>query len=221
MAGQRTLPGLGLSAFWTVGSNNWEQQHDPDTRKISVLCQCSVLSRVTNLPGSPSNGDIYIIPVGQTDENKIAARDNGEWVLYTPIEGWLAFVKDQDLFYYYTGSAWALWEGGSGDDDVVELTIVNKTDNHTLELSDAGCYLRMNAAGAKAFTVPPNASVAFPTGTVMQLRQVGAGQVTITAGVGVTINTPETLKCRKQGSTVSIVKVGTNEWDITGDLELA
>ena len=64
MAGERALPGLGLRAYWTVGSNNWEQQHDPDTRMLSVLCQAAVISRTTNLPGSPANGDIYIVPVG-------------------------------------------------------------------------------------------------------------------------------------------------------------
>lgn len=220
MAGERALPGLGLRAYWTAGSNNWDQQHDPDTRKLSVLVQAAVISRTTNLPGSPSNGDIYIVPVGQTNENQIAARDNGAWVYFAPAEGFLVHVNDDDEFVKWTGSAWeALATGGSGG--ATELTVINKTASHTLELSDAGGYVRMNVASANNLTVPPNGTVAFPVGTVIQLRQVGAGQTTVVAGSGVTVNTGETLKLRGQHSSGALVKVATNEWDLTGDLEVA
>lgn len=113
MAGERALPGLGLRAYWTVGSNNWDQQHDPDTRKLSVLVQAAVISRTTNLPGSPSNGDIYIVPVGQTNENQIAARDNGAWVYFAPAEGFLVHVNDDDEFVKWTGSAWVAFKPGT------------------------------------------------------------------------------------------------------------
>ena len=220
MAGERTLPGLGLRAYWTVGSNNWDQQHDPDTRKLSVLTQAAVISRTTNLPGSPSNGDIYIVPVGQANENQIAARDNGAWVYYAPNEGFLIHVNDDDEYVKWTGSAWeVLSTGGSGG--ATELTIVNKTASYVLTTAEAGAYVRMNVASANTLTVPPNASEAFAIGTVIQVRQVGAGQTTIVAGSGVTVNTGETLKLRGQHSSGALVKVATNEWDLTGDLEVA
>jgi hypothetical protein len=219
MAGERALPGLGLRAYWTVGSNNWDQQHDPDTRKLSVLVQAAVKSRTTNLP-TGSNGDIYIVPVGQTNENQIAAKDNGAWVYFAPAEGFLVHVNDDDEFVKWTGSAWeALATGGGGG--ATELTIVNKTASYSLTTAEAGAYVRMNVASANNLTVPTNASQAIPVGAVIQVRQVGAGQTTLVAASGVTINTPETLKLRAQGSSASLVKVGTNEWDLTGDLELA
>jgi hypothetical protein len=77
----------------------------------------------------------------------------------------------------------------------------------------------MTSATAVNLTVPTNASVAFPVGTIIQIRQAGAGQVTVVASGGVTVNTAETLKLRKQGSTAALVKVDTNAWDLTGDLE--
>jgi hypothetical protein len=219
MAGERALPGLGLRAYWTVGSNNWDQQHDPDTRKLSVLVQAAVISRTTNLP-TGSNGDIYIVPVGQTNENQIAAKDNGAWVYFAPAEGFLVHVNDDDEFVKWTGSAWeALATGGGGG--ATELTIVNKTASYSLTTAEAGAYVRMNVASANNLTVPTDASQAIPVGAVIQVRQVGAGQTTLVAASGVTINTPETLKLRAQGSSASLVKVGTNEWDLTGDLELA
>lgn len=89
----------------------------------------------------------------------------------------------------------------------------------TLALTDAGDYIRMDNGAANTVTVPPNSSVAFSTGTQVTVRQVGAGQTTIAAGSGVTINTPETLKLRGQHSTATLIKVATDEWDLMGDLE--
>ncbi|AAT69482.1 gp87 [Alphaproteobacteria phage PhiJL001] len=121
-----------------------------------------------------------------------------------------------------------LWIDGNNDGNEIavfaaptSVSLNTQTASYTLALEDAGANVRMNVAGANNLTVPPNSTVAFPTGTVISARQVGAGQTTIVAGAGVTINTPETLLCRKQGSTVSLVKVGTDEWDLTGDLQLA
>lgn len=101
------------------------------------------------------------------------------------------------------------------------VSIVALTAAYTLSLSDAGKYIRVNSASNISLTVPLNATAAFPTGTVIQVRQVGAGQVTIVATGGVTLNSAETLKLRKAGSTVSLIKVATDEWDVTGDLALS
>jgi hypothetical protein len=100
------------------------------------------------------------------------------------------------------------------------LSINDQTDSYTLILSDADDYVRMNKATSNTLTVPPHATVAFPTGTQILVRQVGIGQTTIAAGLGVTINTPSTLLCRAQGSTVALVQTNIlNEWDLSGDLE--
>jgi len=102
------------------------------------------------------------------------------------------------------------------------LTINDQTGtSYTLVLADALKYIRMNNASASTLTVPPNADVAIAVGSTCHVRQVGAGQVTLVAGTGVTINTPETLKLRKAGAIISLTKVATNEWDVYGDLEAA
>lgn len=105
-------------------------------------------------------------------------------------------------------------------DALAAVPVNTRTSNYTLALVDAGGYVRMNMAGANTVTVPTNSAVAFDVGTVIHLRNVGAGQTTVTPFDGtVTINTSETFKLRKQGSSASLIKVGTNEWDLTGDLE--
>lgn len=101
------------------------------------------------------------------------------------------------------------------------LNIVTKTASHILELTDATGYLRMDVGTPNTLTVPPNVDVAFPIGTSIPIRQVGGGKTTIIPGAGVTVTTAETRSFRKQHSTVSLIKVATNVWDLTGDSELA
>lgn len=106
------------------------------------------------------------------------------------------------------------------------LAGLSLTDNeqtgatYTFVLADYQNYVvRGNSGSAQTFTVPPNASVAFPTGCVIPLYQAGAGQITVAQGAGVTIRTPETLLLRKQYASAALRKIGTDEWILTGDLE--
>jgi len=90
---------------------------------------------------------------------------------------------------------------------------------YTYVIGDAGQYTRHNNASAITVTVPPNASVAFPVGTIITTIQVGAGQVTFAEGSGVTINSTEGLSLRRQWSAAQLVKTATDTWDLIGDLE--
>lgn len=114
------------------------------------------------------------------------------------------------------------WQPGDASGESTRtIEIVTKTASHVLELSDAGKYVRMNVASSNTLTVPAAASVNFEVGTQIPVRQIGAGQTTIAAEPGVTVNTAETLKLRKRHSTITLVKVAADEWDLTGDVELA
>lgn len=152
MAGERTLPGIGLSAYWTPGSNDWEQKHDPDTRLISILLQCAVKSRVTTLPGSPTNGDVYLMKddAAGGNANKIAARDNGAWVYITANEGFMVHVNDEDSFYKYTGTAWVAQASAlpSPTGNALKLLRV-KADATGYELVDAVVELPVPTSKAK------------------------------------------------------------------------
>lgn len=96
--------------------------------------------------------------------------------------------------------------------------INDQTASYTLVLGDAGKHVRMNVATANNLTVPPNSSVAFPVGTVITGVQKGAGQTTLVAGAGVTLNSTPGLKIAAQWGSFGIVKVGTDEWDVMGRL---
>lgn len=100
------------------------------------------------------------------------------------------------------------------------LTLNAQTANYTLVLTDADSkFVRMNVASANTLTVPPNSSVAFPVGTQINFSQAGAGQVTVTPGAGVTINSADSgLKTRVQYSVGGLIKVATDTWTAFGDL---
>lgn len=91
--------------------------------------------------------------------------------------------------------------------------------SYTLVLADAGKRVRTNNASSNTVTVPPNSSVAFATGTRIELFQYGAGQTTIAAGSGVTIRSSGSkLKLTGQYSGAMLDKIATDEWLLVGDI---
>jgi len=90
---------------------------------------------------------------------------------------------------------------------------------YTLVLSDSAKNVEMNNASANTLTVPPNSSVAFPVGTSILVTQTGAGQTTVAAGAGVTINSNGAkLKLSGQWAQATLLKRATDTWVISGNL---
>lgn len=94
--------------------------------------------------------------------------------------------------------------------DVASRPANQQVANYTLVLTDAGKAVEGNAASALSFTVPPNSSVAYPTGTIIEVVQLGAGAVTLVPGSGVTI-TGDTVT-PGQGGSLLLRKTATNAW---------
>lgn len=93
------------------------------------------------------------------------------------------------------------------------------TSQHTLVLSDANKVVELNFAGGNNLIVPTNASVPFPSGTIITLAQYGAGQVTIIGDTGVTLRSSGGKnKTAAQYSVATLYKRDTNEWYLYGDL---
>lgn len=91
------------------------------------------------------------------------------------------------------------------------------TANDTLVLTDDGNIVEPNKATAITETIPPNTDVAFPVGAYVEVMQLGAGQVTIAAGAGVTLRAPNGAKTAAQYSTLGVRQRAANEWVVTGD----
>jgi hypothetical protein len=101
-----------------------------------------------------------------------------------------------------------------------KLVVTNRqTASYTLVLSDADKLVEMNVGSANNLTIPLNSSVAFPTGTQILLAQYGAGQTTIVATSGVTVRSNGgKLKLNVQYSGATLIKIGTDEWYLFGDI---
>ena len=88
---------------------------------------------------------------------------------------------------------------------------------YTLVLTDNGRLVTLSNAAAITLTVPLNSSVAFATGAIINIQQIGAGQVTVAGASGVTLNGTGT-KTRAQWSAASLVKTATDTWTLIGDI---
>lgn len=90
---------------------------------------------------------------------------------------------------------------------------------YTLALSDRGKVIELNNASSITLTVPTNASVAFPTGSRIDLIQTGAGQVTISPSGGVTVNAKgAATKITGQWSAATLIKRASDTWVLIGDV---
>lgn len=90
---------------------------------------------------------------------------------------------------------------------------------YTLVIGDLGKWVTASNASPITVTVPPSV---FAAGNIVNLQQIGAGQVTFAQGAGVTITstgaTASAPKLRAQYSASTILCTASNTFTIIGDL---
>lgn len=90
---------------------------------------------------------------------------------------------------------------------------------YTLVASDSAKLVTLSNASAITLTVPPSV---FTTGNQINIQAIGAGQVTLAQGSGVTITstgaTASAPKLRVQYSAATIICTGSNTFTVIGDL---
>lgn len=99
-------------------------------------------------------------------------------------------------------------------------TPVTKDASYTYGLADRGILYRHTDGTGRAWTIPPNSSVAFPLGTVLPGRNVGSGAVTLTRGSGVALRiagstTDQNVTCA-QWAMWTAVKEAADTWVVSG-----
>jgi len=105
--------------------------------------------------------------------------------------------------------------------DALKELIKNETGTtYNLILTDQGKFLTCTNASAIAITVPTNASIAFPIGTIIGFQQGGAGQLTFSGAVPPTLKSADDAYTTvKLYSVCCIIKIDTDVWSLGGDLE--
>ena len=111
------------------------------------------------------------------------------------------------------------------NDPKLNLTLNAQTGTtYTFVLADNGKLVTASNASAQTYSIPTNASVAFPVGAQINIIQIGAGQVTInavTSGTTTVASTGATAaapKLRVQYSSATLIKAATDLWYVVGDI---
>lgn len=175
--------------------------HNEALRVLDAVAQASVLDKdLATPPGSPANGDRYIIAATATDdwlgkENDIVIWQDNAWAFHTPQDGWLAWVADEGKFYVWSGSAWtAMPLSATQVQNLLQLG-VNTTADATNKLSvKSAAVLFDKATDDIQVKVNKNATV----DTASFLFQTGfSGR----AEIGLTGDDNFTFKVSSDGST--------------------
>ena len=83
--------------------------------------------------------------------------------------------------------------------------------SYTLAITDS--FVTLNNSSAITLTVPPNSSVPFPIGSTIYIAQLGAGQVTVAGGSGVTVHSALSGSAiAAQYQTARLTQTSTNTW---------
>ena len=188
--------GIAMQAFQNDDAldNAFGTSVDTDDALIAVGdLHVTAESAAITIAGSPSAGDLIFAEVTRVvgDSNDTMTEDAklvGVTIHYT------ASVSSQVAINTQTGTT------------------------YTTVLTDASKLVTLNNGSAITLTIPPNSSVAYPIGTKIDLLQIGAGQVTVAAGSGVTVNSTPTLKLRAQYSGGTCIQYAANTWIFAGDL---
>lgn len=116
-----TTPKLQMPEL-VVGQAGKELTHNQALAVMDQLAQATVISRViATPPGSPANGDMYIVAAAATgawsgQSGKLAywLTTVAAWTFITPANGWSVWVTDESKRYELVSGVWTVFAGGGG-----------------------------------------------------------------------------------------------------------
>jgi hypothetical protein len=107
-------PRFGLP-FIAQGQAQKEVTHNDALIQLDALVDLFILDRnLAAPPGSPVNGDTYLVAAGPTGAwagkaGKLAYSVDGAWRFYDALKGLIAYVADEQAILIYTGTSWVDW----------------------------------------------------------------------------------------------------------------
>lgn len=111
-----TLTGKGQGHWLVCDGGNWHVTlENPAFMQGNGLPLFKVVDRLISPPSSPIGGARYIISgtptgvwstLGFLEKQVVECDGNGSWFGYTPEDGWLAYLDDEDLLSQCRGGVW-------------------------------------------------------------------------------------------------------------------
>lgn len=147
----------------------------------------------------------------------------------------LSLLAQAQTYQYKTGSP-GRWYVVSDDEPLSQLdarfasrhpAVNHQTASYTLVLTDDQLTVEMDNTSPTNLTIPPNASVALPVGTLIVIKQYNTGAVTIVLGTAVTgrsssIGTNQTsgafTSTTGKNTLIVIKQRAVDDWDIDDGL---
>ncbi|MDX0622894.1 DUF2793 domain-containing protein [Sinorhizobium medicae] len=227
---KKSAPGLGLGYGFNLGESGpaVKEALDDNAVRLSALVNLSVKSRTAPLPGSPVDGDRYIVPSDAgANANSVAVRVDAVWKYLVPQRNWVARVEDAaDAEVVFNGSAWvaAATPGGGGSKPSVGLTAVaTSTANTTDDLDFVSLTVLAAdlAAGAvfEALFFGTQSQAAVSQNLVFYVKVNDGAAITIgSVGAGSTAQNFRAISGRAMVTLMSLGASGT--YTVAGDLTI-
>ena len=190
------------------------------TMTVATGTGAALLGGVTLASGNIDTFSVAIDPDTQNEEIVfITANSSDTFTILRGQSGTSAISHSGGATVKHVFVSEALNAFEAGLNETIPLNTQTGT-TYTLAETDAGELITLANASAITLTVPTNASVPFAIGTQITIAQSGAGQVTISPAVGVTVSAADTAtKLRVQWSAATLIKTNTNNWILIGDIK--
>ena len=193
-----TTPNLSLPYIMAAQAQK-HVTHNEAIRALDALLQIAVLDRdLAAPPVTPADGVRYIVAAAPSGawagrSGAVAAYQDGAWTFYSPREGWLAWVADENVLVAYDGIVWAAASVGSVNP--VAAVGINATADTTNRLAVSAPASLFNHEGA-GHQQKINKAASADTASVL-LQTAFSGR----AEIGLTGNDDLHLKVSADGTT--------------------
>jgi len=142
-------PNLGLLVNGNAGETHYNEL-TAQWRGFDALIQGHVKDKDLNAPpGSPADGDCYIIGTSPSGAWAGRARQiaryksiaTAGWEFYVPKKGWSFHVEDENVDYQYNGTAWAPKSGLAAPKGYIDGLFPEYVNGTSLRVTSGSAYI--------------------------------------------------------------------------------
>jgi len=210
----------------TTTNYGWETPDDTDLVKDGAAAirtlGSSVDTTTKNLNPQTTLGDLAFRSATSNVNTRLGIGSAGQVLTVAAgVPSW-ATPTTGDIEGVTTGTDSGLSGGATSGTVTLRLKLEFDSETgttYTLIAANLNQLVTLNNASAITLTVPPSV---FSAGDVINIAQIGAGQVTLSQGAGVTINstgaTATAPKLRARYSAASIICTASNTFLVVGDI---
>lgn len=157
---------IGLYSGYTPGDNGWTSQHNANWDVLDALVEPVIKSAaLATPPGSPGNGDAYIVAASPTgawsgEATKIAVylSRSSSWAFITPKAGWGVRNLSDSSVYVFDGTSWSANEIVAGNVILSGVGARILADFSTATLANRAMLQTSTANGNTVVGILPNGS---------------------------------------------------------------